>query len=360
MSTVSTGLHPISSVAARGGRRVLLIGLVTALGACTDTDQADRTPGAGPLVDHHVHIAGPLVQKQVDLIRERSPETFALLSEDIFSKPSVADALRLLDEAGVEQAVVVSSAYLLLSPGGPKRSEMERLMREENAFTVDAARASEGRLVAFIAVDPLAPNAHDELRYWAGEPSVSGVKLHLGAAGFDAGSPEQVEKLAAFFTEARERDLPLVLHMRGGGAYDVSEVETFIEQVLSRAGDLPVQIAHGGGYAGADPTTIAALGAFGDAIARGAPGTRNLLFDLSGVVVPDDIARALGTDEAQLQAFVARMREIGLDRFVLGSDWPAIGNPKAYYERVRAELPVTAAEWERLRRNRAPYLPGSD
>jgi predicted TIM-barrel fold metal-dependent hydrolase len=326
--------------------------------ACAGGAPTARTQQAvaTPLFDHHVHIASARVSDFIEKVRAQSPNAFEHLSEDIFSRPSVADAMRLLDEAGIKQAVVLSTAYMFVESGTERNPESERLMREENQFTVDTARASRGRLISFIAVNPLAPNAHEEFAYWAGKPGVAGIKLHLGGAGFNADDPAHVATLAAFFADARRAKLPLIAHLRGGGDYGAKEANIFIDKILSQAGDLPVQIAHGGGYAGADPATIAALGAFSDAIARKAPGTKNLVFDISGVVLPEPTATALGTNDTQLAAFVALMRKIGMDRFVIGSDWPAIGNPKTYFNLMRAKLPVTAAEWAKLCRNRAPYL----
>jgi predicted TIM-barrel fold metal-dependent hydrolase len=216
--------------------------------------------------------------------------------------------------------------------------------------------ASRGRFIAFIDINPFDANAEDELTFWKGKRGVSGIKLHLGAAGFHASSPEQVARLANFFAEARVAGLPLVVHLRGGGEFPKAEVETFIAKVLPQASGLPVQIAHGGGYGGADPATIDSLSAFGDAIARKAPGTENLVFDISGIVLPDETAKALGSNDAQLKAFVGVMRKIGLNRFVVGSDWPALGPIAPYYASMRQKLPLTHAEWKQLWRNDAPYL----
>lgn len=348
---------------ARRHARALFTGFA-ALAVIATSGCADQIRTAGqaqesavtPLVDHHVHIASMLVSDHIERVRKQSPNAFEHLSEDIFSRPTVADALRLLSEAGVKQAVVVSTAYMFVQSGSARDPEGERLMREENKFAVATALASNGRLKAFVAVNPLAANAHDEFAYWAGKPGVSGLKLHLGGAGFSANNPEHVATLAAFFASARKANLPLVVHFRGGSDYSVSAVNIFIAKVLSQAGNLPVQMAHGGGYAGADPATIAVLGAYADAIARRAPGTKNLVFDLSGMVLPDPAAAALGTNDGQLKAFVALMRKIGLGRFVIGSDWPATGNPKAYFALMHARLPVTPTEWAQLCQNRASYL----
>jgi predicted TIM-barrel fold metal-dependent hydrolase len=313
----------------------------------------------GPVVDHHIHLGSPALGSYIDAVNSLDPSVFEHLSPDIFKRPTPVDALRILDEAGVKRAVLLSSGYLFV-PGSPSPvpEEAARNLRAENRFIVDTALSSHGRLVAFVGINPLAANAEEEMTYWKGKRGVSGIKLHLGAAGFHASSPEQVARLARFFKEAREARLPLVIHMRGGGSYTRAEVQTFIDRVLSQAGDLPVQIAHGGGYAGADPATLDALRTFGDAIARKGPGTRNLVFDISGVVLPDETARALGSSDVQVAKFVAIMRKIGLKRFVMGSDWPALGRIAPYYALMRRKLPVTDAEWVQLCRNEAPYLRG--
>jgi Alcohol dehydrogenase GroES-like domain len=59
---------------------------------------------------------------------------------------------------------------------------------------------------------------------------------------------------------------------------------------------------------------------------------------------------------AAMPSLRAEMRKIGLDRFVMGSDWPAIGRIAPHYSLMRRKLPVTAAEWQELCRNTAPYI----
>lgn len=338
-------------------RDALQVAFIAMVSTLATTAIGRPQPPIGPVIDHHIHLGSPALEAYIAEVDKADPSAFEHLSRDIFSKPTLATALHLLDEAHIRQAVLLSSAYLyMIGVPAPVPADIARKVRDENRFVVDAALASRGRLLAFIAVDPLASTAREELAYWTGRPGVRGLKLHLGAAGYHGSSPEQVAALADIFRAAREARLPIVVHMRGGGSYSRAEVETFIDKVLPQAGDLPVQIAHGGGYAGADPATIDALTAFGAAIARQAPGTRNLVFDLSGVVLPDDTAAALGSSDGQLKLFAGLMRGIGLDRFVLGSDWPALGRIAPYYTLMRAKLPVSDAEWARLCRNRAPYI----
>lgn len=156
--------------------------------------------------------------------------------------------------------------------------------------------------------------------------------------------------------------MPLVVHLRGAAPFTAANIATFIDKVLSRAGDLPVQIAHGGGYGGIDQPTLDALDLYGAAIARKAPGTNNLVLDLSAVAQFDPVKAPMKdpnekrTYAEMREAYVAGMRKIGMDRFVLASDWPAISPPAEYFAAERTALPVTDAEWRRLCANLAPYL----
>jgi predicted TIM-barrel fold metal-dependent hydrolase len=322
---------------------------------------ADPQRGAGrtaaPLVDHHIHIASPALTAFVEEVARKDPSAFAFLSKDIFNKLPPADVITMFASVGVKRAVVLSTAYLF-APGasGPFSAEALQSLRQENHFNVEAGLRSGGRLIPFVSVNPFAPNALDELSYWARKPGVKGLKLHLGSSGFRAGDPGHAARLALVIAKARSERLPLVIHLRGAGPVTKADVRTFIDKDLSQAGELPVQIAHGAGYAGADPATILSLSTFGEAIAQGAPGAKNLVFDISGVVLPDAVAAALGSSDAQLQIFVDLMRTIGLNRFVVGSDWPATGQLGPYYALMRQKLPVTDAEWAGLCTNLAPYL----
>ncbi len=315
-----------------------------------------------PLADHHMHIRSSVVTEHLREMRKKSSALLGGVSDDILKPATGEDAISELDRAGIRQGLLLSTAYMFgfykLAYSG---EELVEKTRAENRFNVDAALASKGRLIAFIGVNPLAANALDELAYWTRQPGASGVKLHLGNSGFDATDPAQVEKLAAFVAAASKANMPLVIHTRGGAVFNRSTVETLIDEVISQAGDLPIQIAHGGGYAGIDGATLDSLSAYGDAIARKAPGTRNLLFDLAVVAnfdstqLPGNKDEARTPDELKL-AYVAEMRRVGLDRFVLASDWPGTSAPAEYFAAEQKALPVTSIEWAQLCKNLAPWF----
>src|SRR5262249_54270914 len=153
----------------------------------------------------------------------RNLELFAasFLRPSLFRERTGLQALGVLDDAGIRQGVLLSEAYLLTSPlaDTDAGADVAKLTREENAFNVDAALASGGRLVAFVSVNPLSLIALDEVRHWAGKPGVAGIKLHLANSGFKPQSPSDVAALARFLDLARALNLPLVIHVRNAVDY---------------------------------------------------------------------------------------------------------------------------------------------
>ncbi|MEO7964583.1 MAG: amidohydrolase family protein [Gemmatimonadaceae bacterium] len=265
----------------------------------------------------------------------------SILKPSMFRVREGGDALRVLDLAGIRQGVLLSEAYLVSSPMVKRNAgvDISQTTREENALNVAGAMGSGRRLVAFVGVNPFSANALEELTFWAGKPGVAGVKLHLANSGFEPGSPKMIAALAAFVDAARASNTPLVIHVRSASDYSKRGAEIFIEQVLSHAGDLPVQIAHAGGWGGLDDATLNALQAYRDAIARHAPGTRNLRFDHAVVVLRPRV------DKQRLDRLAGLMREIGLDRFLMGSDWPARATSGDHNKLLEAQLPLTRGEW---------------
>lgn len=345
-------------------RRACLFAALLLLGAVPAQSQDTPRADPAPLADHHMHIQSKLITDQLRAMQAAEPDIFDGISGDLFVERSGEDALRELDRAGIDKGVLLSTGYMFGFSAVPMEPAVRaERMRAENRYNVDAALASKGRLFAFVGINPFAANALDELEYWAGQPGASGIKLHLGNSGFDAADAEQVETLGRFVAAASKARLPLVIHLRGAAPFSAARVNIFIDKVLSQAGDLPVQIAHGGGYAGIDQPTLDALTAYGDAIARKAPGTANLVLDISAVMqfdpakLPDAKTSTEKRTYDELRTiYVAGMRKIGLDRFVLASDWPALGSPAEYFANEQAALPVTPAEWAVLCKNLAPYL----
>jgi predicted TIM-barrel fold metal-dependent hydrolase len=322
---------------------------------------ADPTPpgadeASAPVFDHHMHIMSPKAAGVLKtMCKKVGPEK---CPPEISTEPSTAaDALKALDDAGMRGGALLSTGYFFASPDSAElHLDVSALTRAENAFVVSEASKSCGRLLAFVSVNPLAPNALSELRYWVGRPGVAGIKLHLENSDLSYRDPRQVARLAAAFRIAGRARLPLVVHMESrADDYGAQDVAILLKQVLPKARGAPVQIAHAAGGGGVNEHTLSALGAFADAIEADPKGTANIFFDLA--MVPDLVANtaSLHASKPNVEKLKALMSRIGMSRFVLASDYTMGLNLKNYYSVQRTALSLTDEAWRALASNLAPY-----
>jgi predicted TIM-barrel fold metal-dependent hydrolase len=111
-----------------------------------------------------------------------------------------------------------------------------------------------------------------------------------------------------------------------------------------------VQIAHLAGSGGFDAATDAALGVFTDAIASHDARMKNVWFDATVMVRP-------GMPPDQLQRIAARIRQIGVEHVLYGSDAPAspLVYPAAGWAAFQ-RLPLTKDELRIIADNVTPYM----
>ena len=263
-------------------------------------------------------------------------------------QPVTADALvAQLDAAGIERAVVLSLGYWFGSPNGKRVDDEYGAVRAENDWTAAEAARFPDRLVAFCSVNPLADYALVELARCAAHPHLAGLKLHFANSDVDVRNPAHVDRLRQVFRAANGHGLPIVAHLWvPDGTYGRQHSATFLDRILTEAPDVVVQIAHfaGGGPGYSDD----ALAVFAEAMAAGDPRTRNLFFDVTSV------AEGLRSDD-ELRRFAARMREVGIERILFGSD---MAPPPAWqpWMTFRMTVPLTDGEFRTIARNVAPYL----
>ncbi|HEV2844610.1 MAG TPA: amidohydrolase family protein, partial [Thermoanaerobaculia bacterium] len=261
-------------------------------------------------------------------------------------EPIMAEQLvATLDEAGIQRAAVLSTAYWFGSPIMRKAEGDEYAnVRAENDWTVQQAARFPDRLVPLCSFNPLQDYAVAEIGRCAKIPQVKGLKLHIGNSRVVMKDPQHVEKLRRVFAAANERRLAIVVHL-WTQPYGREEAEIFLSQILPAAPDIPVQIAH---FAGGGPGyTDEALEVFADAIAAKDPRTKNLYFDIATV--------ADSQTPETLRKFAERIRQVGLQRVLFGTD---MGPPPARLSwlTVRTTVPLTEEELKTIAGNVAPYL----
>jgi uncharacterized protein len=298
-----------------------------------------------PAADHHQHLFSPEVAALI------SPPASAAAVAPI----TAADLIAHLDAAGIQRAVVLSTAYILEQPARKVDGAREKL-RADNDWTSQQVGRYPGRLVGFCALNPLREYALAELTRCARDPNLrAGLKLHLGNSEVDYRNPAHIERVRQVFRAANAQGMPIVVHMRASFsqklAYGRDEARIFLDQLVAAAPDVPIQVAHlAGGGGPSDTAAHEALEVLVAAVASDDPRTRRLWFDVTGIgAIPK-----LTTEEAAF--FAAKIRQIGVGRILYGSDAASAGNtPREGWAAFR-KLPLSNEEFRTIATNVAPYL----
>lgn len=305
------------------------------------------TRGEGATLKHFGHVF-------VSLTKAKDGAWRIAVINPSFPGPHVRDPITAdqivssLDDAGIKRAVVLSVAYWFGSAfEPPPENEYEKVRAENDWVAAEAARFPD-RLIPFCSFSPLRDYALAELDRCSKNPLFRGVKLHLGNSGVDLRKPEHLARVRSVFSAANEHHLALVVHMWTDPDYEVEGrqyAEVFLNQLLPAAPDVPIQIAH---MAGGGRSTDSALAVFANAITEGDRRTRNLYFDVATLTA--------GQTPAGLRQDALRMRQIGLDRILFGTDmWPPNPQPRVSWATFRTLMPLTDQEFRIIASNVAPY-----
>jgi uncharacterized protein len=294
-----------------------------------------------PLADYHQHLFSP---------------TIAARSSGTLEPIDAAALVRLLDEAGIRQALVLSLAYQYGNPNRPPVENEYDQVKAENDWTSAQVARFPDRLRGFCGVNPLRDYALEEIARCAKDPRLrTGLKMHFGNSDVDLGNAKHVERVAEIFKAANTHRMAIVVHMRSTIStkrpYGAAYARAFLDSLLPAAPDVPVQIAHLAG-AGSydDPLVDEALGVFIAAIARNDSRMTRVLFDVSGVA-------GLGEWKSKKDLIAQRIRAIGVERILYGSDGAGGGNatPKEAWAAFR-QLPLSDAEFRTIEGDVAPYM----
>ena len=295
-----------------------------------------------PLIDYHQHLFSPAAAAVVT----GTPNSPGI---------SAADLVALLDSAGIRRALVLSVAYTWGKASRASVDNEYEQVKSENDWTARQVARYPDRLRAFCSFNPLKPYALEELTRCSKDPQLRyGLKLHFGNSDVDFDNPDNVAQTRKVFEAANRYRMPIVVHMHPSvdnrRTYGAGEARTFLNELLPAVPDVPVQIAHLAGSGGYNAVTDSALAVFADAVARHDPRMRNVWFDATVVVRPT-------MTPEQLEQIARRIREIGVEHVLYGSDAAAspLTYPKAGWAAFR-RLPLTAAEFGIVANNVAPYM----
>jgi predicted TIM-barrel fold metal-dependent hydrolase len=295
------------------------------------------------LIDYHQHLLSPEAARLGSL-----PNSF-----------TAHDLIALLDVAGVRRALVLSLAYQYGNPNKPPVPDEYAQVQRENDWTARQVAEFPDRLRAFCGVDPLKSYAVSEIERCARDPYLrDGLKLHFGNSDVDLDDQQQVAQLQRVFRAADKHGMAIVVHMRPSVTrnrpYGAKEAETFLNEVLPSAPNVPIQIAHLAGAGGFDdPAVDTALSVFIRAIARRDARMAHVYFDICGVA-------GMGRWKEKKELIASRIRQIGVRRILWGSDG-AFGGGMTPAQALQAyrDLPLTKEEFRTIDTNLAPYMRSS-
>jgi len=293
------------------------------------------------------------VERRADGQWRIAAETPMLPGPTIEEPETAAELISFLDEAGIERAVVLSDSYFFDSPNDGQADADAKLLtvRAENDWTAEQVQRFPQRLVAFCSFNPLEAYALAELERCARSGRFKGLKLHFGASRVDLKNPDHVAKVRSVLEAANRLRLPMIIHVRADATYGREHARIFLDRLLTAAPDVPITIAH---LWGGEQFSEEALAVYADAVSGGDPRTRNLYFDIA------EVAFAISRSPDAPPKVVSRMRQIGLERILYGSDGPVSesASPVESWKRTRT-LPLTDDEFRILANNVAPYLRSS-
>lgn len=274
-----------------------------------------------------------------------------------YTQPITADRIiDSMDKGGIRRALVLSEAFWIGGPGGERTQRFTpapnkvAAVRLENDWAAAQVARFPDRLSLACGVNPLEDYALAELRRCVEVLRANAVKMNVSGGGdnMDFGDAADVGKLRTFFAAADRLRMPIVIHLGSKGGFGRKEARLFLDQIMSAAPNIPVQIAH----LSSGLQQPEALRELAEARAANSPLAANLYFDLS--------VGSFADLPVQQGNFLADMiRKIGLEHVLYASD-ELPGDHHAptwkHWAEMRQNLPLTEEEFAAIADNITPYM----
>lgn len=233
------------------------------------------------LAEHHLQLRSVAAADLLTQVRQTASEASQ------FSLPPVTaeDALAALDIAEITEAIVISSAYVFSMPDLNPSAEYGLVM-SENDFIAEQVAIAPNRLTGICSVNPLADYALDEIQRCAQRLGLKGVYLDFENSDIDLRNSTQIGTLATIFEFLEVLQFPALLHVGTRSPnYGSVDVKLFIDNVLSEAPTIDIQITHFASSGHYDESADRAMAEFIEAFADGRLEPSNFQFDLAEAVI---------------------------------------------------------------------------
>ncbi|MFZ5482568.1 MAG: amidohydrolase family protein [Myxococcota bacterium] len=266
---------------------------------------ASRSPEAVPVVPPAVSVRGLDCHLHLPPAEAGAP---------------LAAILGALDEAGLERGCVLSPGWHPAPDCADASCEGQRAYTErENDAVIALASGADGRLLPFCGIPVTATFGPGEVDRCASR-GARGLKVHLVGERVLLSDPAQAEtrlRFEAILERAGRGGLVTLVHLQMD---DAAEVRAFFASVAKHPG-----------------ATVVAAHQIAQSLALLPEAPSNLWIEVSGLThAPAEAG----------QYFVPMWRAFGLQRILLGSDYPQL-SPAAHVEILR-QYPLTPEEREQV------------
>lgn len=291
-------------------------------------------------IDHHVHILSPQLIK--DWKNLGVP----------FSKPDSAysSISYILSKIKTEKVFLLSMAYLYGSQDFSIVDEYENVKRENN-YVNEQAEIFNDRCAAFFSINPLKDYAEIEVVRCIDSLNMDGIKLHLNNSGVNLRNIEHRNKLFAVLKIANDKKFPVMLHLHNGNEnFGAEETDIFIDSVLTKLPGIELYIAHFGNSGGYNTKSEEVLNEFIKYFKTAEVLKQKIYFDISAVLLTEDIENIAALNGEDINKLSKKIKEIGLKRIVLGSDYPVFSTQE-YVNTLKVNLKLSEVEFDSLINN---------
>lgn len=234
-----------------------------------------------PVADHFVTVGS---QAAADV--KHQIESLDTLSAPITVNETVTptEVLAALDQANVQKALLISAAYLFSMPDLNPSGEYV-LVKQENDHLSRQVAANPNRLAGICSLNPLSDFALDEAQRCAQQLNLNGLYLDFYSSDINLRSSIHIGKLKELIEFLEVLQFPLLLQVQTRSeTYGSVDTKLLIDNVLSEAPSLDIQIAKFGGHDGYDLLADRAMGEFIEAFEDGRLEPSRYQFGLADTV----------------------------------------------------------------------------
>lgn len=313
-----------------------------------------------PVADHFLTLGSQTaadVQSQIETL-----DTVTNLTS-LKGPVTATDALAALDQANIEKALVVSAAHLFSMPDLNPSGEYP-LVKQENDYIAQQVAADPARLAGICSLNPLSDFALDEAQRCAQRLNLNGLYIDFYSSDINLRSSVHIGKLKELIEFLKVLQFPLLLQVQTRSeTYGSVDIKLLIDNVLSEASTLDIQIAKFAGHSNYDVIADRAMGEFIEAFEDGRLEPSRFQFGLANTInIPQSSqsSEKLALMERNNRLLLNRIRQLDIRQVLFASNEylepelptdsavDSTGRITTVLDALERHLGLTPQEWELL------------